>query len=258
VELASLQEVAQRLTEDSMRLCQRIQLLGVFARFDRIFLRGIGFTTPDHLLERLHVNKAELLVVLDRPEVLLQTNGSENDIRCYLTWRTVSAGARSDAGRDCRDAFPGLAKTCDKTGIAVWDHLGSRLKVAGQIVVQPLDRYVRERFRLTRSTGVPTALPLFSTGSSNSLFHGMIHALWVFCPMRSRPILPNQTGFSQCPVSAHACSPLSLWPRFRSPRPCTPRRRPGLSWRRTTASWSARPGPAPRQEPPAPARPILP
>jgi hypothetical protein len=117
------------------------------ARFDRIFLRHTGFVTLDRLLKRLHANKAELLMVLDRPETPLHTNGSENDIRCYVTRRKVSAGTRSDVGRDCRDAFLGLAKTCDKLGIAVWDYLGSRLKVAGHILVQPLDRYVRGRFR---------------------------------------------------------------------------------------------------------------
>jgi len=116
-------------------------------RFDRIFLRRTAFATLDRLLKRLHANKAELLIVLDRPETPLHTNGSENDIRCYVTRRKVSAGTRSDVGRDCRDAFLGLAKTCDKLGIAVWDYLGSRLKVAGSALVQPLDRYVRGRFR---------------------------------------------------------------------------------------------------------------
>ena len=117
------------------------------ARFDRIFLRRTGFVTLDRLLARLHANKAELLRVLDRPEIPLHTNGSENDIRCYVTRRKISAGTRSDGGRECRDAFLGLAKTCNKLGIAVCDYLGSRLKVAGHIVVQPLDHYVRGRIR---------------------------------------------------------------------------------------------------------------
>src|SRR5450631_1431647 len=117
------------------------------ARFDRIFLRRTGFVTLDRLLARLHANKAELLMVLERPEIPLHTNGSENDVRCHVTRRKVSSGTRSDVGRDCRDAFLGLAKTCDKLGIAVWDFLGSRFKVAGHIVVQPLDRYVRARLR---------------------------------------------------------------------------------------------------------------
>ena len=97
------------------------------ARFDRIFKRQTGFATLDRRLARLHANKAELLVVLDRPEIPLHTNGSENDIRCHVTKRKISGGTRSDAGRDCRDAFLGLAKTCAKPGISFWDYLGARL-----------------------------------------------------------------------------------------------------------------------------------
>ena len=77
------------------------------ARFDRIFKRRTGFATLDRLLARLHANKAELLMVLDRPEIPLHTNGSENDIRCHVTKRKISGGTRSDTGRDCRDAFLG-------------------------------------------------------------------------------------------------------------------------------------------------------
>jgi Transposase IS66 family len=91
------------------------------ARFDRIRTRRTGFVTLDRLLARLHANKSELLIVLDRPEIPLHTNGSENDIRCQVTKRKVSSGTRSDVGRDCRDAFLGLAKTCAKLGIAFWD-----------------------------------------------------------------------------------------------------------------------------------------
>jgi len=86
-------------------------------------------------------------MVLDHPQIPLHTNGSENDIRCYVPRRKVSAGTRSDPGRDCRDAFLSLAKTCNKLGIAVWDYLGSRLKVAAYTVVQPLYHYVRGKTR---------------------------------------------------------------------------------------------------------------
>jgi Transposase IS66 family len=116
-------------------------------RFDRIFLRRTGFATLDRLLARLHANKAELLMVLERPETPLHTNGSENDIRCQVTRRKVSAGTRSDIGRDCRDAFLSLVKTCDKLGIALWDYLGSRFKVVGHAIIEPLDHYVRMRIR---------------------------------------------------------------------------------------------------------------
>ena len=113
------------------------------ARFDRIFRRRTGFVRLDRLLARLWANKAELLRVLDRPEVPLHTNGSENDIRCQVTRRKVSAGTRSDLGRDCRDAFLGLAKTCARHGITFWDYLGSRLGGVGAAVVPPLPAFVR-------------------------------------------------------------------------------------------------------------------
>jgi hypothetical protein len=119
--------------------------LALRARFDRIFRRRTGFATLDRLLARLHANKAELLRVLERPEIPLHTNGSENDIRCQVTRRKVSAGTRSDLGRDCRDAFLGLGKTCVKLGVAVWDYLGSRLGVPGHLVVPPLPELIRCR-----------------------------------------------------------------------------------------------------------------
>jgi hypothetical protein len=90
-------------TNPSKRRC-----LALRARFDRIFRRRTGFVTLDRLLKRLHANKAELLMVLERPEIPLHTNGSENDIRCQVTRHKVRPGTRSDAGRDCRDAFLGL------------------------------------------------------------------------------------------------------------------------------------------------------
>jgi Transposase IS66 family len=119
--------------------------LALRARFDRIFRRRTGFVTLDRLLKRLLANKAELLMVLERPEIPLHTNGSENDIRCQVTRRKVSAGTRSDAGRDCRDTFLGLAKTCAKHAIAFWDYLGSRLNVPGQPHIPPLAQLVRCR-----------------------------------------------------------------------------------------------------------------
>lgn len=116
-------------------------------RFDRIFLTRTGFTTLDRLLARPHANKAELLTVLDRPDTPRHTNGSENDIRCHVTRRKISAGTRGETGPDCRDTFLGLAKTRDKLGIALWDYLGSRLNVIGAAILEPLDHDVRARPR---------------------------------------------------------------------------------------------------------------
>src|SRR5207253_3392311 len=117
------------------------------ARFDRIFKRRTGFVTLDRLLARLHANKPELLRVLDRPEIPLHTNGSENDIRAQVTRRKVSGGTRSDMGRDCRDAFLSLAKTCAQLGLSFWHYLGARLAVPEQLTIPYLPQLVQSRCR---------------------------------------------------------------------------------------------------------------
>jgi hypothetical protein len=117
------------------------------ARFDEIFQQQTGSVMLDRLLKRLHANRAELLLVLDRPEIPLHTNGSENDIRCHVTRRKISGGTRSDAGRDCRDAFLGLAKTCAKLRIAFWDYLGSRLAVPGNPMIPYLPEMIAAQLR---------------------------------------------------------------------------------------------------------------
>src|SRR5918995_59841 len=97
------------------------------ARFDRIFTRRTGFVMLDRLLARLHRRKAELLRVLERPEIPLHTNGSENDIRACVTKRKVSGGTMSEAGRCARDVMLGLMKTCRKLGVSFFAYLGDRL-----------------------------------------------------------------------------------------------------------------------------------
>ena len=77
-------------------------------------------------------------MVLKHPEIPLHSNGTENDIRRYVTRRNISAGTRSDVGRDYRDVFLGLVKTCAKQHISFWDYLGSRLQILGAPTVPPL------------------------------------------------------------------------------------------------------------------------
>src|SRR4051812_20467125 len=115
------------------------------ARFDRTFRRRTGFVSLDRLLARLHANKAELLKGLDRPEIPLHTNASENDIRCQVTKRHVSGGTKTNLGRDCCNAFLGLGKTCRKLGISFWNYLGDRLGVPSAPAVPRLAEVIRCR-----------------------------------------------------------------------------------------------------------------
>jgi transposase IS66 family protein len=114
------------------------------ARFDRIFTRRTGFVVLDRLLARLHRRKAELLRVLQWPEIPLHTNGSENNIRACVTKRKVSGGTMSEDGRTARDVLLGLMKTCRKLGVSFYRYLGDRLRVPGAMPVPPLPDLVRQ------------------------------------------------------------------------------------------------------------------
>jgi len=82
----------------------------------------------------LHRRKAELLRVLQRPDIPLHTNGLENDIRACVTKRKISGGTMSTAGRTARDVMLGLVKTCSKLGVSFFRYLGDRLHVPGRAV----------------------------------------------------------------------------------------------------------------------------
>jgi hypothetical protein len=98
-------------------------------RFDRIFTRVTGFADLDEAVARTHANKDELLRVLDRPDIPLHTNSSENDVRSFVTKRRISGETRSAAGKQARDTFLSLLKTCSRLAISFWDYLGARLKI---------------------------------------------------------------------------------------------------------------------------------
>ena len=101
------------------------------AQFDRIFKRRTGYATLDRLLKRLLGRKDELLRALERPEIPLNTNSSESDIRAFVTKRKISGGTVSEKGRQARDVMLGLAKTCMKLKIPFFDYLGCRLGIPG-------------------------------------------------------------------------------------------------------------------------------
>lgn len=95
----------------------------------------------NHVLRGLQRNQAELLRVLDRPDLPIHNNRSENDLRDVVKKRKISAGTRSEDGRRCRDTFASLKKTCRKQGVSFWAYLQDR--VAGLNVIPSLAELIR-------------------------------------------------------------------------------------------------------------------
>ena len=96
-------------------------------RFDEIFTARTCYATLNQALNRIYKNRAELLLVLERPDIPLHNSLSERDIREYVKKRKISGSTRSDPGRRCRDTFASLKKTCRKLGESFWDYLEDRL-----------------------------------------------------------------------------------------------------------------------------------
>jgi hypothetical protein len=113
-------------------------------RFDRIFGRVTGFADLDEAVARLHANKDDLLRVLDRPDIPLNTNNSETAVRSFVTKRKISGETRSASGKQARDTFLSLMKTCAKLTISFWDDLGARLKIPDADPVPWLPDLIRQ------------------------------------------------------------------------------------------------------------------
>jgi hypothetical protein len=113
------------------------------ARFNALCTTSTCFTSLNLALQRMHANKAELLMVLERPELPLHNNLSENDIREYVKRRKISGGTRSEDGRRGRDTFASMKKTCRKLGISFWKYLVDRIR--GDNAILPLPELIAAR-----------------------------------------------------------------------------------------------------------------
>ena len=92
-----------------------------------------GSKSRKNFVSLLHrpVIEEELLLILKDPSLPLHNNLSERLIREYVKRRKISGGTRSEAGRQCRDTFVSLMKTCRLYGLPFWDYLTDRLNSTG-------------------------------------------------------------------------------------------------------------------------------
>ncbi len=111
--------------------------------FDCIINKKSNFEAVNKALDNLYSIKKYLLLVLERPEIPLNNNISENDIRIYVTKRKVLGGTRSEDGRKSRDTFLSLTKTCKKLGLSFMDYLHDRLSLNNEI--PSLDTIIRRQ-----------------------------------------------------------------------------------------------------------------
>ena len=118
-----------------------LQAEDITVRFQTMCRTETTYSTLNQALKRMGNNQQELLRVLDKPYLPLHNNLSERDIRDYVKKRKISGSTRSDAGRQCRDTFASLKKTCLKHGLSFWHYLKDRLM--GENNIPPLSDLIR-------------------------------------------------------------------------------------------------------------------
>jgi hypothetical protein len=127
------------------------------ARFDLLVGQQSDYpTTIGSALKEMRAHKADLLRVLEHPEVPLHNNGTESIIRGYVKTRKISGSTRNAAGRRCRDTFASLKKTCRKLGVSFWDYLRDRLGNLGRL--PRLSELIRQRGAEDSSVGLAEAV----------------------------------------------------------------------------------------------------
>lgn len=126
------------------------------ARFDSLVEQRTGYPSIDGVLKEMRDHQADLLRVLERPEIPLHNNAMESDIREFVKRRKISGGTRNEAGRRCRDTFASLKKTCRKLGVCFWEYLQDRVRGLGQILrLADLIRQKAQRTPAANGQAVP-------------------------------------------------------------------------------------------------------
>jgi len=95
--------------------------------------------------------------VLERPAVPLHTNLSEGHLRDYVKKRKISGSTRSELGRQARDTFASLKKTCRELGVNFWAYLQDRVRGVGR--VPRLADLIRRKAEETTARKAEAALP---------------------------------------------------------------------------------------------------
>jgi hypothetical protein len=128
------------------------------AHFDALVGQKTNYPASiSQVLKEMREHKADLLCVLERPEVPLHNNGMESDIRGYVKVRKISGGTRSAAGRQARDTFSSLKKTCRKLGVNFWAYLKDRIRELGKVPWIP--DLIRQRTKQESAAAPVEAVP---------------------------------------------------------------------------------------------------
>jgi hypothetical protein len=107
------------------------------ARFETLFATRTGYGALDERIALTRAKQAQLLAVLDHPEVPLHNNPAELAARQRVRKRDVSFGPRTAEGMRAWDTFQSLAATTKKLGVSFYHYIHDRISGANQVPALP-------------------------------------------------------------------------------------------------------------------------
>jgi hypothetical protein len=113
------------------------------AAFDTMCTTRTGYEALDARIALTRAKKAQLLAVLDHPEIPLHNNPAELGARQRVRKRDVSFGPRTAEGAKAWDTFMSLAATTKKLGVSFYHYIHDRISGANQ--VPPVADIIDER-----------------------------------------------------------------------------------------------------------------
>lgn len=114
--------------------------------FDSLLERTTGYDALDERIRKTADKRAQLLAVLELPDIPLHNNDMELAARRRVRKRDVSFGPQSRAGARAWDTFQTIAATAAKLGVGLFHYLRDRL-VSPQTTPSLAER-IAERSRL--------------------------------------------------------------------------------------------------------------
>ena len=101
--------------------------------FHELFSTTTGYWDLDERIRRTLEKKAELLLVLEHPELPLHNNPAELGARTMVLRRNISYGTQTTEGTQAWDTFLSLVATTRKLGVSFFKYVRDRLCKLGEI-----------------------------------------------------------------------------------------------------------------------------
>lgn len=117
--------------------------VGLENQFDELFITLTGYEDLDDRIAKTLAKKAELLRVLEQPQLPLHNNASELGARVQARVRDVSFQTRSEEGTKIKDTFLTINQTAKKLGVSFYEYVYDR--VAGKFEMPSLADLITQK-----------------------------------------------------------------------------------------------------------------